>query len=879
MKALRSVGSLLIALTLVGCGSGELTQSPGTEEAGLKALPGVRNDALRQAAEKYNLPPDLLAALAYQQSRFEAPTFHARDAAAQNPAPASPVPEEMSQEPVEEERYGVMVLSADQVTLGARLTGRAEEEIRQDVGANFEAAAAILHQLAGTSTASGVSDEALTEAVARFVGLEPGSEAALLNHEELTKLLQRGFDVTTADDERVLLIGRGGQTGEAEAALTAGQYPPLHWISSPNFSSRDGLKVIFVVVHDMEGTQATAINVFQSTARQASAHYLLRASDGNVVQMVHESDNAWHCGNKPYNQRSIGIEHEGFADYPGGRGYYTATQYRVSAQLVCAIAKKYSIPIDRSHIVGHGNVPPSGYTGRFCTDTQANSGQCGGSSHHHDPGKYWDWTGYLNQIATCVRGGVSTGKLTGAVFHGGSMANRVAGAIVSVPGKTVTSGADGMFALDVAPGTYTLTVSKAGYSTAHTVRAVIAGATVWASTEINPVIAKGTVRGEVYLYNAAKPTDTTKPVSGATVKVGGLSLTTGADGIFQASLAPGTYTVVASKTGYTTKSRSVAVVASAVVSGSIALPAPGTPDVTPPVVAISFPLDQASVDLAEVTLTGSASDNAGALSKVSLVLNAGAAISVPVAAGAYSHPVKLRPGLNTLVVTATDVAGKTSTDTARVTFNAGVGGRVQDSDDNTLAVPTATLQVTDPVSGAVITTGASDANGVYAFNLTKVPATYLLIAKAPGYRTRTETVIVPDDARVVLNLSLIRGDDSQAQGGAIVFDNLEDGAVVTSQSLTFQGTVTGIALASIEVNGVAGEVLADGHFSGTIPLVEGANTLEAIAKSPAGVSVVSRLTVVRQSGAQAGCSSVPGGELLALLALAPLARRLRRRRA
>ena len=37
-------------------------------------------------------------------------------------------------------------------------------------------------------------------------------------------------------------------------------------------------------------------------------------SAGQVAQMVPERDIAWHAGNWPYNETSIGIEHAGFTN-------------------------------------------------------------------------------------------------------------------------------------------------------------------------------------------------------------------------------------------------------------------------------------------------------------------------------------------------------------------------------------------------------------------------------------------------------------------------------------------------------------------------------------------------------------------------------------
>jgi len=359
--------------------------------------PGARNDALVAAAAKYELPVELLMVVAYRQGRFEK---------ADAPPPVTldvPVPvdgEERNDEHGGAERFGMFYLSPEQVTEGAQRTGLSEEAIRTEHGANAMAAAALI---AGASTRFGQDSDFDTLAPARagltlFQGLQESPVAADLSVKELVAQLRTGFDVTTGDGERLELIGFGEVTGEQSQALGVGQYPPTQWIPSPNYSSRDGYPVRFVVIHDMEGTQSSAISVFQQSSRQSSAHYLLRASDGHIVQMVQEAQNAWHCGNGWYNRNSIGIEHEGFAGRPGGGGYYTETQYQASAQLVAAITLRYGIPVDRGHIFGHGNVPSSG-SGGICSDAQANAAQCGGSAHHWDPGPYWNWGHFLDLVA------------------------------------------------------------------------------------------------------------------------------------------------------------------------------------------------------------------------------------------------------------------------------------------------------------------------------------------------------------------------------------------------------------------------------------------------------------------------------------------------
>ena len=392
MRSLQGLlGLCLITAGATACVGASPDESPST---GAEDLPGARNDAFAKASATYHVPREILMAVGHEVSRFEALS----GAVAATPDAAGLASEEASDAHDNADGYGVMGLSAAHVTEAAAITSASEDAIRTDIATNIAAGAALLQRYASESGAPAGSDAAFDAAVVRLFELHDSPEASALAIEELHGLVTHGFDITTSDGERLAVDG-SSPFGE-QASLAVGQYPPIQFIpaASANFSvGRAGGTVKFVVIHDMEGTQAGSIAVFQNPARQASAHYLLRASDGHLVQMVNEANNAFHAGNSFYNHNSIGIEHEGFADRAGGGGFYTTTQYRVSAQLVCAITRKYGIPIDRAHIFGHGNVPSSG-SGAICSDAQANAGTCGGASHHHDPGRFWDWNFYLGQI-------------------------------------------------------------------------------------------------------------------------------------------------------------------------------------------------------------------------------------------------------------------------------------------------------------------------------------------------------------------------------------------------------------------------------------------------------------------------------------------------
>ncbi|MFD5424104.1 N-acetylmuramoyl-L-alanine amidase [Streptomyces sp. NPDC127084] len=128
-----------------------------------------------------------------------------------------------------------------------------------------------------------------------------------------------------------------------------------------------------VVIHVVQGSYATALKVFKNPAHRAATHYVV-GKDGRIAQLVRELDVAYHAGSRSMNQRSIGIEHEGFVDRPKD---FTDAMYAASARLTAGICRRYGIPVDREHIIGHVEVP---------------------GADHTDPGPHWDWDGYLRLV-------------------------------------------------------------------------------------------------------------------------------------------------------------------------------------------------------------------------------------------------------------------------------------------------------------------------------------------------------------------------------------------------------------------------------------------------------------------------------------------------
>jgi len=155
-------------------------------------------------------------------------------------------------------------------------------------------------------------------------------------------------------------------------------YGGARWVAASDENWRradrpDDFGVDMVIVHVTQGSFASAVRAFQDPGHKAATHYIV-GQDGRVTQMIRELDVAYHAGNRDYNERSVGIEHEGFVDRPQD---FTDEMYAASARLTAGICARYEIPLDREHIIGHVEVP---------------------GTDHTDPGPHWDWDRYLKLV-------------------------------------------------------------------------------------------------------------------------------------------------------------------------------------------------------------------------------------------------------------------------------------------------------------------------------------------------------------------------------------------------------------------------------------------------------------------------------------------------
>jgi len=332
------------------------------------------NEVFERAAKDFNVPRDLLVAIAFVETRFN----------------------DRKGAPSKDNGYGLMHLvdnpQAQTLTTAARAIAKPPETLKTDIEQNIRGGAAILSSYADQQGLTGASRQDLSEwyvVVARYSNAE-SDEVASLYGDEVFKVLTTGLSVVTRKGETITIAAREIQpkkgkygnvviTRSTDLPPTRGLNPVMKIASLRNFSVAHRAKdypIRYIVIHTTQGSYAGTISWFQNPKAHVSAHYVVRSSDGNIAQVVLDKDMAWHAGNRKYNQQAIGIEHEGFIE---DAAWYTDTMYKSSAALTRALCTKYGIPMDRAHIIGHYEIRPQ-------------------KNKHTDPGRLWNWDKYMREM-------------------------------------------------------------------------------------------------------------------------------------------------------------------------------------------------------------------------------------------------------------------------------------------------------------------------------------------------------------------------------------------------------------------------------------------------------------------------------------------------
>jgi len=261
------------------------------------------------------------------------------------------------------------------------------ELVKTDEAANIAAAAAWLRSIAGPGAKSDQPADWYS-AVAQWPGSSgPAAQAfAASVFSEMAGVVQRtraGDPNTPIGDEGyidpALLDVQGA--GKPSPDQPGASYVPA---CASNYTSKSRSKSAIdrIIIHTVQGSAMGAVNWFANCSSNVSAHYTV-SKYGGITQSVRDRDVAWHAGHYYTNQRSIGIEHEGFV---AKKSTWTEAMLNASAHLTADLCQRYGIPIDRTHIIGHNEVPGCKHAGG------------GGKGCHHDPGVHFPWSAFIAKV-------------------------------------------------------------------------------------------------------------------------------------------------------------------------------------------------------------------------------------------------------------------------------------------------------------------------------------------------------------------------------------------------------------------------------------------------------------------------------------------------
>lgn len=355
--------------------------------------------AFERAANEFNVPVELLQAIAFVKSRWvhRIPTGEERDNHG-NP-----------------DSYGIMGLRDDSLfghslREAARLIGKTPDELMLDVELNIRGAAALLshyHEHSGDNASSSDLEE-WEPAVARLNGI-PQQDISQIHTYDVFESIRRGrqgesyrirqreldFDSIYGSARlRVLAAPQMTIDGARDDSQPAGMptigiqstdYGPALFDPAPscNFTSGRSSAITHVTIHMTQETYADTIALFKNcNSRQVSAHYVIRSSDGQITQMVRERDTAHHA--RSANGFTVGIEHEGFIDNPV---WFTDAMYDASARLTRNICDKHGIDESTTY--------DGDFQGVISDDFRVKGHvHFAGQIDRFDPGPLWDWPRY-----------------------------------------------------------------------------------------------------------------------------------------------------------------------------------------------------------------------------------------------------------------------------------------------------------------------------------------------------------------------------------------------------------------------------------------------------------------------------------------------------
>jgi N-acetyl-anhydromuramyl-L-alanine amidase AmpD len=345
-------------------------------------LEGIDGEFIR-ASEEFDVPVVILKAVGFVESRWEMVEgqveFEGREAA-----------------------FGTMALRGTNLERAAQLLEVSADEIKTDRETNIRAAAAVLSDMAENEGIDRTDLGAWATSIAALADIGDQAAAIAYIHYDVYGIIKNGLVVTDNDGNVISEIepepnvepkyeGTGGPILNSNP-----DYPGAIFRSSPNIGNRPAGtngKVRLVIIHSCEGAYSGCWGWLVNKQSGVSAHYVVKEDGSEISQLVKEDKRAFHIaatykkslngGQEAHldgvgcNNFTVGIEHAGFAK----QATWNNNLIQQSANLVCNITKRQGIPIDKYHIVSHGQLQPN---------------------NRIDPGPNWPWATYFNKInAAC----------------------------------------------------------------------------------------------------------------------------------------------------------------------------------------------------------------------------------------------------------------------------------------------------------------------------------------------------------------------------------------------------------------------------------------------------------------------------------------------
>ncbi|MEI6853812.1 MAG: N-acetylmuramoyl-L-alanine amidase, partial [Bacteroidota bacterium] len=375
---------LIVSCVLIVDGFSQTLSSGG--EADRLSDRSYLNEYFKEASMAYNIPVEILQGIGFVESHW-----------------IQRIPVEDGDTPPS---YGVMGLRDDEyfgrsLINASEISGLSVISLKSNARDNILGAAALLSEFKKKDfTNKGYNLEDWNDAVQKYCGI-PQPKLARLYAYDVFAVINSGFQnygilINKKKIDPALLVDplldSNFNNSDVLTSLQTG-YPGAVWTpaASGNYgvSNRPTAYAINkIIIHDTEGSFASAVSWFQNSSSGVSAQYVVRSSDGYIVQMVDDKDIGYHAGNLSYNQTSVGIEVEGYVTDPS---YFSSAAYNSVKNICTWECNQWEISKTRTSIIGHNQVPDP-----------IDATLWGGAGHHNDPGGAWDWDTFIQSVSGVI---------------------------------------------------------------------------------------------------------------------------------------------------------------------------------------------------------------------------------------------------------------------------------------------------------------------------------------------------------------------------------------------------------------------------------------------------------------------------------------------